>query len=133
MGSRPRRSLNAAQQMLALRATVPGVAGTVRCGALNCTFKIQPSPVSKVYTVRVRQHDGGRPHVTVVSPPLLLHPGATALPHVYPGEELCLYFPGQWKPNMLMTTTIMPWTAEWLMHYELWLVTGQWAGGGYHQ
>jgi hypothetical protein len=46
---------------------------------------------------------------------------------------LCLYYPGHWKPEMLLSTTIVPWTAEWLMHYELWLATGHWAGGGSHQ
>ncbi|GAB3967002.1 hypothetical protein GCM10027615_15560 [Plantactinospora veratri] len=52
-------------------------------------------------------------------------------PHVYPADELCLYYPGGWKQNMLLSTTVVPWTAEWLMHYELWLVTGRWSGGGH--
>ena len=34
--------------------------------------------------------------------------------------------------NMLLATTIFPWTAEWLLHYEIWLATGEWTGGGYH-
>jgi hypothetical protein len=46
---------------------------------------------------------------------------------------LCLYYPGQWRPDLLLSTTIVPWTAEWLMHYELWLATGHWTGGGHHQ
>jgi hypothetical protein len=28
--------------------------------------------------------------------------------------------------------TILPWTSLWLYFYELWLVTGQWMGGGKH-
>jgi hypothetical protein len=32
---------------------------------------------------------------------------------------------------MLLSTTILPWTAEWLMHYELWLISGHWSGGGH--
>jgi hypothetical protein len=32
---------------------------------------------------------------------------------------------------MLLATTVLLWAAEWLMHYELWLVTGQWHGGGH--
>ncbi|ASL09434.1 hypothetical protein [Mycobacterium intracellulare] len=94
-------------------------------------MSIRPSPVSQVYTVRILQQHGGRPQVTVIDPPLQLYPGATSLPHVYPDDELCLYYPGQWKPKMLLSTTIVPWTAEWLMHYELWLATGQWSGGGH--
>jgi len=32
---------------------------------------------------------------------------------------------------MLPATTILPWTAEWPMHYALWLIIGRWAGGGH--
>ena len=31
---------------------------------------------------------------------------------------------------MSIADTIVPWTAEWLVHYEIWLVTGEWYGGG---
>lgn len=95
MGTRPVRRLNPAQQMLALRAMMPGVTGTARRGVLNCVMPIQPSPISQVYTVRILQQHGGRPQVTVIDPPLQLYHGATSLPHVYPGDELCLYYPGQ--------------------------------------
>ncbi len=119
--------------MLALRATIPSVTGTARRGILNCVMSIQPSPMRQVYTVRVRQQNGGRPRVTVIDPTLTLYPGATALPHVYPNDELCLYYPGQWKPDTLLATTMVLRTAEWLTHYELWLVTGQWVGGPHHR
>jgi hypothetical protein len=86
-------------------------------GELDCTTTLRPSPASRTYTVRlIYRH--GRPRVTVTDPPLALRPGAKTLPHVYPGDELCLYYPGQWN-NMLLATTILPWTTEWLMHYEL--------------
>lgn len=32
---------------------------------------------------------------------------------------------------MLLADTILPWTSEWLLHYELWLVMGRWAGSGH--
>jgi hypothetical protein len=84
-----------------------------------------------VYLVRIRQRHGQQPQVTVIEPHLELHSNATSLPHVYPGDELCLFYPGQWRPDTLLSTSIVPWTAEWLMHYELWLVTGHWTGGGH--
>ena len=31
---------------------------------------------------------------------------------------------------MLIVDTIVPWTAEWLLHYEVWLATGEWLGDG---
>jgi hypothetical protein len=132
MAYSPRRVLNPAQQMVALRVTVPGATGTVRRGILACTLPIQPSPMSLTYTVQILQQHGKQPRVSVIDPPLQLHPGSVALPHVYHGDELCLHYPSQWKPTMLLANTIVPWTAEWLMHYELWLVTGEWTGGGDH-
>jgi hypothetical protein len=55
-------------------------------------------------------------------------------PHLYPGDRLCLYRPGtgEWNRRMLLVETIVPWAAEWLLHYELWLATGEWFGGGEH-
>ena len=31
---------------------------------------------------------------------------------------------------MLIADTIVAWTCEWLIHYEIWLATGEWHGGG---
>ena len=67
----------------------------------------------------------------MIQPRLALHPDAHALPHVYPGDQLCLYYPGEWRHDMLLVATVLPWTAEWLIHYKVWLVTGQWTGGGH--
>lgn len=69
--------------------------------------------------------------MTVVDPPLDLHEGEPKLPHVYPGDELCLYYPSQWRSDLLLAVTVLPWTAEWLLHYEIWLATGKWTGGGH--
>jgi hypothetical protein len=131
MASTPTRAVNPARQLIAIRTVLPAASGTVRRGALDCIMPIQPSPASQTYTVRLRHRNGRRPQVTVTNPKLALHPDAQALPHVYPGDELCLYYPGQWKHDMLLATTILPWTAEWLMHYEIWLITGRWTGGGH--
>lgn len=32
---------------------------------------------------------------------------------------------------MLIADTIVPWASEWLLHYEYWLSTGTWHGGGH--
>jgi hypothetical protein len=59
MGYRPVRRLNPAQQMLALRAMIPDVSGIARRGVLNCVMSIQPSLVSQMYTVRIRNSTAG--------------------------------------------------------------------------
>jgi len=56
------------------------------------------------------------------------------LPHVHSikQQHLCLHFLPEhsWIPQKHIGLTIIPWTAEWLYHYEIWLVTGNWNGGG---
>lgn len=48
--------------------------------------------------------------------------------------SLGLYYPParEWRQSMLLAGTILPWTSEWLLHYETWLATGVWTGGGIH-
>jgi hypothetical protein len=76
--------------------------------------------------------DGGRPTVSVVDPVLQPHPDSPWLPHVYEGNRLCLNLPAEWTANDLLGDTVLPWTAEWLMYYELWLATDStWLGGGH--
>ena len=48
-------------------------------------------------------------------------------------KRLCLYLPGsgQWTGEMVLATTVVPWAALWLYHYEMWHLTGEWLGGGH--
>ncbi|WP_327672798.1 MULTISPECIES: hypothetical protein [unclassified Streptomyces] len=130
MASIPTRAVNLGRQMAAIKAVVPGARGTVRGGELVCTLDLQPTPVSRSYTVQIVYRHRRRPRITVTGPPLALHPNATTLPHVYPDGDLCLYLPGEWKEDMFLSDTIVPWTSAWLLHYELWLVLGRWTGTG---
>ncbi len=110
----------------------PSSRGKVHRGQLDCVVPIQPTPASETYSARIQYRHNDRPRVHIVEPELTLHPGNNRLPHVYPGNELCLYYRSEWQHHMLLATTILPWTAEWLLHYEIWLITGEWTGGGYH-
>lgn len=93
MAITPTRAINVARQLIAITAALPDAAGTTRRGVLDCRLRIQPSPASQTYTVRLIYRHGRPPKVTVTDPPLALHPDASQLPHVYPGNELCLYYP----------------------------------------
>jgi hypothetical protein len=54
----------------------------------------------------------------------------SALPHTYSDDTLCLHEIDDWTGSMYIADSIVPWTVEWLAHYELWLATGEWHGGG---
>jgi hypothetical protein len=126
---RSRRPLGA--QVGALRARWPAGNTEFVRGALTWTGPLQPSPLSAVYTVVVTYRAGWhRPRVTVLDPPLR-EPGVGRLPHVFPEDRLCLHYGGDWHEQMSIADTILPWAAEWLVHYELWKATGDWHGGGH--
>jgi hypothetical protein len=50
--------------------------------------------------------------------------------HIYRDGHLCLYHPKSqpWSGNKNIHETIIPWTAEWLIFYELYLSEGRWLG-----
>lgn len=90
--------------------------------------------------VDVRQHF---PRARIVDPPLRPRYDGHAdgpLPHVYFDRDnlllsaLCLFDPTQdeWSHDDLLADTTIPWIADWLACYEVWLVTGTWLGGGRH-
>ena len=66
----------------------------------------------------------------VVRRPKLVIDANGNLPHIYPDGSLCLHEPGQWSPGDPIAETTLPWTCEWLLHYEFWRATGEWCGSG---
>lgn len=63
-------------------------------------------------------------------------PDGSPVPHLYSawddpkGAELCLYYPPDetMVPGHQVAQKLLPWAYEWLYYYEMWLVTGIWAG-----
>ncbi len=55
-------------------------------------------------------------------------------PHLYADGSLCLYWPKEWRwsRKAIIAETILPWAANWLLYYELWLDTGEWLGPSSH-
>jgi hypothetical protein len=116
-----------------LERRYPGARCRVRGDVLQWRGLIQPKELSVEYLVAVRYRAGERPAVKVANPKLQLRDGQRP-PHLYPGNELCLYLPHarEWDPMMTIADTIIPWASEWLLNYEIWLGTGDWTGGGEH-
>lgn len=125
--------LQLGHQWSALRREYPRGHGRVRGGVLHWRGPIQPSDVSPEYQIVLDYRAGAVPDVRVAHPKLERREGDLP-PHLYPGERLCLYLPsnGEWTPAMVIADTIIPWTVEWLLHYEIWLAVGEWTGGGAH-
>jgi hypothetical protein len=121
------RSLTMAQQATGLRSVFPDAEVALKPCCLRWTGRLQPSDLSRVYTARIDYRRGRYPSVRVLAPELQSTEGGF-LPHTYDDGTLCLHDAGQWNAAMLIVDTIVPWAAEWLLYYEIWLATGEWLG-----
>ena len=124
---RTRASL--AQQAFALRWIFPAGVIDINPTRLVWTGILTPTPLSRDYTVRITHGNGGFPRVVIVDPPLVPDENGL-LPHFYREGSLCLHEAHEWDGAMLIVDSIIPWTTEWLAHYELWKWSGQWYGDG---
>jgi hypothetical protein len=116
--------------MGALRSDYPDAQVTLRAGELVCRLSLQPTPMSATYEVEIRYRQGRRPRI-LLSGDLEIPAWSANVPHVYPGNEPCLCYPGQWDGTDLLARTTVPWLSEWLLHFEMWKATGEWHGGGH--
>jgi hypothetical protein len=129
MAIRPVNRLNAAHQALALRAAFPSASVSVRRRRLYWVGKLRPTSISAEYTVRISCSPDKFPRVFVLDPELVTRPGES-IPHLFKDGSLCLHKTTEWTSEMFIVDTIVPWASEWLAHYEVWLATGVWYGGG---
>ena len=126
-----RRNLKAFQECLRQKKSIEATYDWCKCriecqNTLLCEGRIQPDENCPSYKIKIRYRFGKVPHVHVVEPEIK----RTSATHVYKGGSLCLYFPEeqQWTDDQLIADTIIPWTAEWLLYYELYLISGKWEG-----
>jgi hypothetical protein len=98
----------------------------LRRGHLKCEGRITPSEGCATYRVAISYEQGGVPKVVIKEPHITPSPSI----HMYRNGALCLYQPIEdpWKPADNIHQKIIPWTAEWLVFYELFLICGKWLG-----
>jgi hypothetical protein len=122
-------TVNLALQSLHILHRFPTFAYSRERGVGVWRGTLQPRPLSPKYRVAVSYRLDSYPTVKVITPALL--PKA---PHLWSNGTLCLFYPKEspWQRDMLIATTILPWTALWLYYYELWLDTGKWLGPSSH-
>lgn len=110
--------------------------GRLKRGRVTWRYDTSPTPLSRRYRVRIEYRQDAKPHVFVEDPDLVALAEGRALPHVYSERpvRLCLYLPdaGEWRADMRIDLTIVPWTALWLFYFEEWLSSDEWKGGGVH-
>lgn len=117
----------------------PTSTGTIARNGIRWVFDVQPTPKSRIYTIRVSYQLNQPPVIEIVKPTnLIREKEGTDFIHMFRDSNrgkqmLCLYTEGDWTSQKYIAETIVPWAAKWCYFYEVWLDTGEWHGGGYHK
>src|SRR5207248_475323 len=103
------KTLTIAVQAAHLKKMFPDSTLTLAANSrLTWVGQLLPSELSQRYTVKIKYRLKERPVVTVVQPELYV-PKDKSLPHVFSGNELCLfrykYF--EWDSSMIIAKTIV--------------------------
>jgi hypothetical protein len=123
-------TLSAREQAAWMRHHYP----TFRTTATNCQMRttgaLQPTSSSRTYRFTILYEAGSRPAAYVDE--LRLRADSQRIPHTYAPDRPCLFYPAgrEWRSDMKIATSIVPWLSLWLYYYEVWLATGEWEGGG---
>ncbi len=102
---------------------------------LNCTIKgdnlvcdggCKPTPHSNEYKFQIIYNGKSSPKVNVIGPNIIYNDDI----HMFPSDNsLCLYHSSDmvwdYRKHHLFDT-IIPWTIEWFVFYELYLISGKW-------
>ena len=92
---------------------------------LICRGEFKPDNC-KPYNIKIEFRAGTFPQVYILNP--IIKPNADI--HIYREGSLCLFYPGdlKWKDSTSIAEHTIPWIFEWILFYELYLLTGVWEG-----
>jgi len=97
-------------------------------GKLVCVGGFNPTPQSVEYKFIISYNGKSAPNVHVITPKIEFNHDI----HIYPQDgSLCLYHSKKDSLNWDCTEhhlfdTIIPWTLEWFVFYELYQISGKW-------
>lgn len=101
----------------------------IRCKVQNetlyCFGKYQPTSESLMYSYKIEYNAKKTPSVTITNPNI---PYNDDIHMYYEDNSLCLYHKSDlsWNISHHLYDTIIPWTHEWFVFYELYQFTGEW-------
>lgn len=94
-------------------------------GAIYCYGYFKPSEYSVTYYYKIRFIPEKPPKVFITNPVIQYNDDI----HLYKQDNsLCLYYPKDfsWTKDSRLYNTVVPWTHEWILFYELYQITGIW-------
>ena len=136
--SKSKPNVSITSQLIRIKSTFPDSNIVTSTGtSFEIIVRLQPTSLSEWYDVKICYHQKNGLDINVINKELKVASNRTKLPHVYSHDEqrLCLFSYGsnEWSRSMSISSTIIPWISEWLYYYELWLIDGEWLGGGHDE
>lgn len=124
-------------QLLQLRRRFQDGQGSIARSRLTWDQWIQPHALAHRYRCRLEHKLREYPTVVCMEPALSALADGRKLPHVYTHVEpicMCLFMRRRecWDDGMSLANVVMPLAFFWLAHFEEWLYSGVWRGGGTH-
>ncbi len=129
-----KKKINIPIQFANVKKEYPQFKTSISKDTLLIEGHLQPTPRSGFYHFKLRYFIGQRPKIKIIKPDLTRNFKNEKIPHLYSGNELCLYYPKhkEFDSNCKISEYIIPWISLWLYYYEIWHITGEWLGGGIH-
>ncbi len=130
-----KRHKTIAEQIASIKSKFPQFeTHFISYAGLKVTGVLQPTSRSRQYSFVLKYNLNSSPKIKITSPKLQKNSKGEDIPHLYSGENLCLYQPKycEFQGTDFLCDTIIPWTSLWLYYYEIWLLTDEWLGGGEH-
>ena len=128
------KGINPSQQVLTITRGYPSLVDSHSFKTpLYVNLKIKPTEQSRTYLVQIKLTGSKKLDVYVLKPNLAKENHEIKnVPHMYSLQngKICLYLPKE-IDNTDDYSIIVPWISEWLYHYEIWKITGEWCGGGH--
>lgn len=131
------KTISLFDQKISLKMAYKDSSCEIKGNTLFWIGDIQPTPISRIYTVALKFRMWGIPQIWIMGDSLK-NLDSPDFPHKYEINidmkmvRVCLYRYREFNTCKFLSKTIIPWTVEWLYFYELWLATGEWCGGGEH-
>jgi hypothetical protein len=108
-----------------LKKHFPFLSFQIKDGKLVCYGHFKPTEYSPIFYYKVEWIPGSSPKVFTIRPHIEYDDDI----HMYGDGSLCLYYPKDFiydSKSSHIYETIIPWTHEWFLFYELYLIKGRW-------
>lgn len=132
------RPISLIKQKMNLLQLFPEARCVVKRNLLIWKGEIKPTPLSRSYQIKIIFNPAKSISLKVILYGEIPGIERVDFPHYFHKDvkakwvEICLYRFREFDYRKdLISYTIVPWIADWLLHYELWLATGEWLGGGH--